>query len=186
MARSAKSTLLVHLLIDAAAGSNFELLRPRSSSSWRHRVSILPRVMYKTRFQSFCPFSSPQRLSKWFRLIPWSVLLQRGAVSSCFRIPPPKFLLPSNVLLLVRSVQRVCGHCSQFRMARNWTAMRAAFPCRLRHNSWDHRQEIRTDGYLGAAVSAATAVGGAGGKTPPPRRAASARYCHRQAPSEAR
>jgi hypothetical protein len=117
--------LLVHLLIDAAAGSNFELLRLRSRSSWRHRVSILPRVMYKTRFQSFCPFSSPQRLSKWFRLIPWSVLLQRGAVSSCFRIPPPKFLLPSNVLLLVRSVQRVCGHCSHFRMARNWTAMRA-------------------------------------------------------------
>jgi hypothetical protein len=56
--------LLVHLLIDAAAVSNFELLRPRSKSSWKHRVSILPRVMYKTRFQSFCPLSRPPRLSK--------------------------------------------------------------------------------------------------------------------------
>jgi len=117
--------LLVHLLIDAAAVSNFEFMRPRSKSSWKHRVSILPRVMYKTRFQSFCPFSRPPRLSKWFRLIRWSVLLHVGAVSSCFRIPPPKFLLPSNVLLLVRSVRRVCGHCSHFSMARNWTARKA-------------------------------------------------------------
>ncbi len=117
--------LLVHLRIDAAAVSNFEFMRPRSKSSWSLRVSIPPRVMYKTRLQSFCPFSSPPRLSKWFRLIRWSVQLQCGAVSICCRIPPPIFLLPSHVLLLVRSVQRVCGHCSHFRMARNWTAMRA-------------------------------------------------------------
>ena len=83
--------LLVHLLIDAAAVSNFELLRPRSKSSWKHRVSILPRVMYKTRFQSFCPFSRPPRFSKWIRLILRSVLLHFGAVSSCFQVPPPKF-----------------------------------------------------------------------------------------------
>jgi hypothetical protein len=46
---------LVHLKIDADAISNFEFLRPRSSSGWKRRVSILPRVimMFKTRFQSF-------------------------------------------------------------------------------------------------------------------------------------
>jgi len=95
-------------------GSGFQI-----KSSWKHKVSIPPRVMYKTRFQNFCPFSSPPRLSKWFRLIRWSVLLHVGAVSSCCWIQQPIFLLPSNVLLLVRSVRRVCGHCSHFRMARN-------------------------------------------------------------------
>ena len=125
--------LLVHLLIDAAAVSNFEFLRPHSQSSWKHRVSIRPRVMYKTRFQSFCPFSRHPRLSKWFQPILWSVPLQRGAVSSCFRIPHPKFLLPSNVLLLVRSLLRDCGHCSHFLMARNWTARKAVLlDCRKR------------------------------------------------------
>ncbi len=111
--------LLVHLRIDAAAVSNFEFMRPRSKSSWSLRVSIPPRVMYKTRLQSFCPFSSPPRLSKWFRLIRWSVQLQCGAVSICCRIPPPVFLLPSNDLLLVRSLRRVCGRWSHFRKARN-------------------------------------------------------------------
>ncbi len=45
--------LLVHLRIDADAMSNFVFLRPRSLSGWKLRVSILPRVMFKTRFQSF-------------------------------------------------------------------------------------------------------------------------------------
>jgi hypothetical protein len=45
--------LVVLFLIDAAAMSNFEFLRPQTSSSWNLRVSIRPRVMFKTRFQSF-------------------------------------------------------------------------------------------------------------------------------------
>ena len=45
--------------------------------------------------------------------------------SSCFRIPQQQFPLPSYVLLLVRSLRRVCGHCSHSLMARNWTAMKA-------------------------------------------------------------
>jgi len=39
--------------IDAAAVSNSELLRPLSKSSWKDRVSIPPRAMYKTRLQNF-------------------------------------------------------------------------------------------------------------------------------------
>jgi hypothetical protein len=45
--------LLVHSRIDAAAVSNSELLRPLSKSSWKDRVSIPPRAMYKTRLQNF-------------------------------------------------------------------------------------------------------------------------------------
>jgi hypothetical protein len=43
----------VRLRIDAAAVSNSELLRPLSKSSWKDRVSIPPRAMYKTRLQNF-------------------------------------------------------------------------------------------------------------------------------------
>jgi hypothetical protein len=43
----------VRLRIDAAAVSNSELLRPLSTSSWKDRVSIPPRAMYKTRLQNF-------------------------------------------------------------------------------------------------------------------------------------
>jgi hypothetical protein len=49
-----RSILLpVHSRIAATAVSNFEFLRPRSKSSWKHRVSILPRAMFKTRFPNF-------------------------------------------------------------------------------------------------------------------------------------
>jgi hypothetical protein len=88
--------LFVHLLIDAAAVSNFELLRPHSQSSWKHSASILLRVMYKTRFQFLCPFRRPLLFCKWLLLIQWSVPLQCGAVSSCFRILHPKFCNPRH------------------------------------------------------------------------------------------
>jgi hypothetical protein len=88
--------LAVHLLSDVAAVSNFESLRQHIQSNLKHRASILPRVMYKTRFPSFCPFYRAQRFSKWLQLIQWSVPLLCGAVSSCFRkrIPAPTGLHP--------------------------------------------------------------------------------------------
>ena len=45
--------LFARLLIDAAAVSNFELTRPKSFRSWNLMVSILLRVIFKTRFQRF-------------------------------------------------------------------------------------------------------------------------------------
>ena len=45
--------LFARLLIVAAAVSNFEFLRPMPASSWNLRVSILLRVIFKIRFQSF-------------------------------------------------------------------------------------------------------------------------------------
>jgi hypothetical protein len=74
--------------------------------------------------------SSLPRLSKWFRLIRWPALLQCAVGSSCFRIPYPRFLLPRHVLLLVRSVRRVRGHCCRFCRARTSKAVSPACPPR--------------------------------------------------------
>ncbi len=119
--------MFVHLLLDAAALSNFEFLRPPSQSSWKHRASIVRtrRFMYKTRLQKNCPFRRPPLFSKWLPQIQWSVPLPCGAVSSCFRIQRPKFRRPRQDLWRGRSLQLVRGHCCHFLKARNWMARKA-------------------------------------------------------------
>jgi hypothetical protein len=97
-APSRRSILLpVHLMIDAAAVSNFKLLRPRSKSSWKHRVSILQRVMYKTRFQSFLSIQQTAALEQLLLLHPargihsgWPLL---AGFDSTFGITSKKFEL---------------------------------------------------------------------------------------------
>ena len=79
-------------------------------------------------------------MSKWFRPIRWSALLRRGVASSCFRIMHPRFLLPSNVLWLVRSVLPVPDPSSRRRMIcpRSHRPSSTSAPCpwnRLRHPS---------------------------------------------------
>ena len=112
-ARTRRSILLsVHLLIDAAQLlcqiSNFSdrLHNQGLLSSWTHRLSILPKDMYKTRFQSFCQLRRPPRLSKWLRLIRRSVPLHsaaRSRVASGFRIRNFSFQCTSC---------GSCGRCS--------------------------------------------------------------------------
>ena len=106
--------LFVHLLIDAAALSNFKFLRPPSQSSWKHRASIVRRVMYKTRLQFFGPFRRPLLFSNANAIVAAARGINSGwpflaGFDTTFGITSKKFeLIGISINSLRRGANPVC------------------------------------------------------------------------------